>query len=573
MGLFVLGLKTSQADVRLRASAPLVRAGHQFSCAIENGGKVRCWGKNDSGQAVAPVNISGAVDLAVGFSHACALTNTGAVRCWGNEIYGKTAVPRDLNEAVQITAGGKHTCALEKSGRVRCWGGEVEPYNPGRAVLGHVIKIGGNSESVCALGENGKVTCWGGAQMAQLQVHLPQGMNPTEVSQIVVRYDKNTCLVTHAGQWMCATQTQPEPWPLGVWTYAPASRPVPIADLKEVTYSLSGEFACALGHSGQTLCWGEYASPFFDKAPTTQALQISISGYHWCALDKDKNLACSGSNLFGESATPKPGAQFRHVAVSEEGMGTGGDVCLTTATSGEVECWSSPKPKFDLTGVVHTVVNSVQVCAVVNDGSLKCWRRLDGAPTATPPLSNVQQIVGYNGFCALHNKGSVFCWPDNVSYRPPKDLNEVTQISMANSGICALEKSGRVRCWGAVDWGLDVPYDLESAIWIASGRTHHCAVLKAGNVRCWGSYSKITGDNAYLQPPPDLDEVVQVAAGNEYSCALEKSGRVRCWGRAGVYALYPPEFSGKVTQISATDNRACALTEAGRLHCWGTIVH
>jgi len=61
------------------------------------------------------------VALAAGGYNTCALQDDGRVRCWGSTSNNVTDVPEDLS-AVAISVGSSDACALEARGRVRCWG-------------------------------------------------------------------------------------------------------------------------------------------------------------------------------------------------------------------------------------------------------------------------------------------------------------------------------------------------------------------------------------------------------------------------------------------------------------------
>lgn len=166
-------------NVSLGGAAIQVSADYEHSCAVLQGGAVRCWGWNLFGQlglghtanigdnelptSVSPIDLGGpAVQVVAGMMHTCALLEGGDVRCWGSGEFGQlgqgntenigddelpsSVPPIDLGEpAVQIGVGQNHSCALLASGAVRCWGeailngtdetiGDDEPVSMGDVV-------------------------------------------------------------------------------------------------------------------------------------------------------------------------------------------------------------------------------------------------------------------------------------------------------------------------------------------------------------------------------------------------------------------------------------------------------
>jgi len=150
-------LPDSIGPVDVGAPVVQVTAGLGHTCALTVGGEVRCWGNNDWGQlgyghtnpigddeppsAAGSVSLGGvATQVAAGKYSTCALLEGGAVRCWGDNEYGQlgqgnrerigddelpTAVlPLNLGgAALQIVAGGGgQMCAWMEGGHVLCWG-------------------------------------------------------------------------------------------------------------------------------------------------------------------------------------------------------------------------------------------------------------------------------------------------------------------------------------------------------------------------------------------------------------------------------------------------------------------
>ena len=140
-----------------------VALGERHSCALVEGGLVKCWGDNDFGQLgtgdtlrvgdnpdetgmnLAPVDLGTgrtAVAIDAGKAHTCALLDDGTVKCWG---YNAAALglgdtehrgdePGEMGDAlptvdlgtgrtaVAIATGGDHTCAILDDATAKCWG-------------------------------------------------------------------------------------------------------------------------------------------------------------------------------------------------------------------------------------------------------------------------------------------------------------------------------------------------------------------------------------------------------------------------------------------------------------------
>ena len=94
-----------------------VTAGNYHTCALTNGGGVKCWGLNEDGQVGdgtttqhgAPVDVSGlasdVVAVTAGGYHTCAVTSGGGVKCWGDNWAGQAGdeTTDDRNTPVDVS--------------------------------------------------------------------------------------------------------------------------------------------------------------------------------------------------------------------------------------------------------------------------------------------------------------------------------------------------------------------------------------------------------------------------------------------------------------------------------------
>jgi hypothetical protein len=122
---------------------------------------------------------------------------------------------------------------------------------------------------------------------------------------------------------------------------------------------------------------------------------------HTCALRADGVVRCWGDNQVGELAI--------------DGITTGS--LLPVTASG----LSSPRPRTIAGSYLHT-------CAVLADGTVRCWGRNDAGqlgdgtltdqftPVTVSGLTNVTVVTaGLRDSCALRADGAPFCWGRNSS--------------------------------------------------------------------------------------------------------------------------------------------------------------
>ncbi|MBC8072139.1 MAG: DUF4215 domain-containing protein, partial [Deltaproteobacteria bacterium] len=144
------------APVDLPGAAVEVVTGYEHSCARLEDGKISCWGRGAEGQLgygrpdaigddespadAGTVDLGGlAIDIDTRHNHTCAVLDGGTVRCWGSngngqlgygdtKNVGERKTPAEIGDvmldatAIAIETGTAFSCASIDDGSVRCWG-------------------------------------------------------------------------------------------------------------------------------------------------------------------------------------------------------------------------------------------------------------------------------------------------------------------------------------------------------------------------------------------------------------------------------------------------------------------
>lgn len=168
--------------------ARAVFAGQDFTCAILEDRRVKCWGDNQNGQLgngdyetrgdvaermgdALPFADLGtefaAKSLALGSYHACALSTNGAVKCWGANGDGQLGTGSAENHGVPVESMGSGLLPVDFGASRRA------------------AAIASGSEHVCASIEDGSVFCWGRNSSGQLGLGDLQsrGLSPSQLGE------------------------------------------------------------------------------------------------------------------------------------------------------------------------------------------------------------------------------------------------------------------------------------------------------------------------------------------------------------------------------------------------------
>ena len=364
-------------------TAEAIGAGSVHTCALLTGGTVRCWGFGGNGRlgygntdvigdneapgSVGPVDLDpgpgvGTVKaISAGNGHTCAVLDGGAVRCWGFNLegrlgYGNTdaigddeapgsAGPVDLDPgpgfgaAKAVATGGFHTCALLEAGAVRCWGFG----GSGRLGYGNIADIGRTPETkpdtvgpvdldpgpgtgiakaitagtghTCAILENGSVRCWGSNGSGQLGYGNTRNIGDDEIPAAVLPVDlgsnRTAKAIRAGGEHTCALLDDDS---VRCWGYA---------GFGQLGYGNTNDI-------GDDEAPGSVGPVDLDPGPGFgTAKAISAGTLHTCARLSDDSVRC-----WGRGSNGRLGYCDERTIGENETPGSVGPVHLGTAAGG-----------------------------------------------------------------------------------------------------------------------------------------------------------------------------------------------------------------------------------------------
>lgn len=327
------------------------------------------------------------VQLAAGGASTCAVTESGALWCWGRGVDGElgngsadsSTVPRQAPLSfAPIDIDGSQSCfvAASADGDVYAWGGcrgarQLEPLNLSFWFSGPAARVGSSSGHVCAVLRDGRVQCFGDNDRGQLGIGSTGPSGSGTVTGLTAGWisaaSEHTCASTVAGGISC--------W--GWELYAELGNGLPPTEehaspvmvvatpASEVTSLSVGRLhSCAAFDSGEVRCWGrnfnnelgldnplQSCGAAFPSECAHEARVVAVTAVeavevgfeHSCALTRDGDVSCWGSNEFGQLGDPittgSRAAPSRVSGIVGATQVTAGDSHTCVIAGPRIQCW------------------------------------------------------------------------------------------------------------------------------------------------------------------------------------------------------------------------------------------
>ncbi len=382
-------------------------SGYASNCVLLMGGKLKCWGFNslgglglgdknargdmpgEMGAALPYVDLGAdkvVIAVEVGDARTCAILQGGSLKCWGSNYSGRLGLgdthhrgdgPGEMGDALpavdlgpgalvkQVACGSNSTCALLVNGTIRCWGGqnihgdlgagksflqddigdesdEMGAATPTANLGGTVKLISAGAVHYCGQLENDSIKCWGANESGQLGLGntTDRGNKPNDMG--------NNLPTVNLG--------------------------LPGGEV--VTGLTTGSYhSCVLTSMGRVKCWGanDYAqlglgdtqnrgdspgevngAPMIDLGAGKKAIAIAASQRSTCATLDTGELKCWGySFLIGYGDLNNRGDAPGEMGDSLPAVNLGAGLKPVQL---DTNAWSDPFR-----------------CAVLNNGRMKCW--------------------------------------------------------------------------------------------------------------------------------------------------------------------------------------------------------
>jgi len=340
-----------------------IGSGMAHSCAVNDVGRVYCWGSNTMGQLGAgnsgslpdlfPVEVAQGGQMfssvQLGADHTCALTPTREIWCWGSDERRQLGY---LTSEAMETCSGISCLTFPRS--------VIDGTRFGTYTTGHGYTCVGTSL--------GTLMCWGDNRMGQVgsgvlwpQYDYAWPVAGQHFGREIVAGDAHTCVVEIDGPTLCWGDNQHgQLGTTGECSVFEGPCPIPmVVDGSHLFAGLTagGGHSCGWDASGAAFCWGRGSDGSLGDGTSTTRLTptavgtsvrfsaMTAGGRHTCGLSTSGEVYCWGANEHGQLGLGSGGPAQASVPTRIDGSETYQEISAGTnhtcaiTTGGEAYCW------------------------------------------------------------------------------------------------------------------------------------------------------------------------------------------------------------------------------------------
>jgi alpha-tubulin suppressor-like RCC1 family protein len=408
-----------------------VSSGNGHNCAVLSGGRVKCWGDNsysalglgdqnnrgdnagEMGANLPFVNLGTgrtATVVSAGNGATCAILDNQTLKCWGYNLHGFLGLGNTIGRGgganqmgdnlpainlgvgrspVSVAVGrDSHTCVLLDNGTVKCWGynaygqlglGDVSNRGDSAGEMGDALPavdlglgrtasaIAVGADHSCALLDDATVKCWGYNEYGQLGLgdRRNRGDDPGEMGDALPAVDLGTgrvaIAITAGAHHTCALLDN--------------------ATMKCWGWNLDGQLGVGTGGVYSAIGWAGHqmgdALPAIPLGTGRTVRSIGAGYYSNCALLDNGAAKCWGDNGYGQAGIgntipvgTRPGQMGDNLQAVD--LGTGRSAAILA-------------------------VGHDHVCAVLDNGTLKCWGHNGSGSLGLGDVNNRGDVPGEMG--------------------------------------------------------------------------------------------------------------------------------------------------------------------------------
>jgi alpha-tubulin suppressor-like RCC1 family protein len=302
---------------------------------------------------------------------------------------------------------------------------------------GLVHAIAAGWAHTCAITPEGGVQCWGNNDYGQLgdgtnkKSNLPVDVVGISGASNIIAGSHHTCVLSGNAVWCWGRNHMGQ-----VGDGTTSDRNVPVQVLTGASnFTAGADYTCAIMNSGRVMCWGNNASGQLADGsktnhtrPSPASLISGVAGVdggenQTCAVTPAGLIACwrgdlipvtGGTDAFSEQVAVN---RFGTLIVGLDEQGT--PITIQAGSSKEID---------SLTGVIDVDSGLGHICALLSDGSVKCW--------------------GTNNYGQLGNDSTL----NSQSPVPVADLAGASDMAVGRNHACSIitatAQETLIECWG-----------------------------------------------------------------------------------------------------------------------------